>query len=1206
MHELTAGERVGRLEVVRELGRGAYGRVYLARDTLLDRPVALKVVPGLPESTGKHRARILREARAAGRLSSPHVVALYDLHEMPDGTWMFELEYMEGGTLADLIAAEGRPKPDRAARIARGIACALAAAHANGIVHGDVKPGNILLDRAGEAKLADFGFARLADERALSQSSDRFEGTPTHMAPEVILGEPASPASDVWAFGVVLYRMLSGRLPFAARDWPSLFLAVQHAEPLPPGPDVPKGLARLALLCLAKRASDRPSSWEPVLRILDDGPLAKDLLPAKPPSAKDAAFVGREREVERLGEAVARVAAGVGACALLSGPTGSGTSSLAGAARDIARQNGFACIEAAVTPLQGLVRPLLEATRRWIEGPLSARLEEDRFGSAGGIAKRLLDEPAVRFEPHGHTLWVVEQLLRRLAAERPLAVVVEDAEEAGPEDLKAIQHLQLRLPESPILLLVTCAADRGAADTVGRLVEAHGILRIDVGPLARESAHHLLLRVAEVGRVAPDVARRIHEVAQGNPLFTIELCRNLAASGVIARQGEGAPPERWALVPGPAWGTEAFPRRLRDLYATRLGKLAEEDRVLLDAAAVDGTLIDGEALAALLSRPLLGVLRSLQRLYREGGFVVPGPTGYRFANATIREAIYHDLALDLRRALHLDFARHLEARQLGDRDPERVGLHWERGADPTRARPYLRRAAMAAILRQEIARGMDLAARGGIEPGRVDAAEALAEVDLVIELADCYNGSGRAEDAESLLRLLLDAPQAEETLRLRAFVHFALVRYYRHGTTPLEELELQQAADRLPPGRDKGLAFYLLGVIAKYRGELDTAHARLLAADGVYRACGLDGPHSSALDQLASLAMRRGRLREACALHDDAARIAAHCGRLPNAAASRVNAALASLALGRLDGVAEVLERAIAEFEIEGTQNLAAHARAILGNVRFAHGDLAAALELAEDAASRFERNAYLPGLADAAALQAHVLAIRGRLDEAEAALARAEAAAAKTQNRGDLELASGLRALFDAWLGAPTVAAAAARAAEYARNEGQARADVVLLVAEACAYSGPVPALRELIGLLPVAGSSEESLVAVARAVAAAAEAGAEATPAALREAAEALRGELAGGRVFLRALAALFEARAHASGRSAAGAETAAIAGLETARALGHVWLELRLLSFLAAVAPSKGYAAELAARLEAATAGMPDDAVRRLRRAWSERGL
>ncbi len=1205
MHELAPGQCVGRLEILRELGRGAFGRVYLARDTLLDRPVALKVVPGLPESAGKHRARVLREARAAGRLNSPHVVALYDLHELPDGTWMFELEYVEGGTLADLLAVEARPAPEQAARIARGIARALAAAHASGIVHGDVKPGNVLLDRAGEAKLADFGFARLADERVLSQSADRFEGTPTHMAPEVILGEPASPASDVWAFGVVLYRMLSGRLPFEARDWPSLFFAVQHAEPLPPGPDVPPGFARLALLCLAKRASDRPSSWEHVLRILDDGSLAKEILPAKPSAATDDALVGRDREVERLGEAVARVAAGVGACVVLSGPTGTGTSSLAHVARDAARRNGFACVEAAVTPLQGLVRPLLEATRGWIEGTLSARLEEDRFGSAGGIAKRLLDEPAVRFEPHGQTLWVVEQLLRRLAAERPLAVVVEDAEEAGPEDLKAIQHLQLRLPESPILLLVTCSIDRGAADTAARLVEAQGILRMDVGPLARDSAHRLLLRVAEVGRVAPDVTRRIHEVAQGNPLFTIELCRHLAASRVIAREDDPASPERRTLVPGPAWGTEAFPRRLRDLYATRLAQLAEEDRVLLDAAAVDGTLIDGAALAALLNRPLLGVLRSLQRLYREGGFVAPGPTSYRFTNATIREAIYHDLAPDLRRALHLDFARHLEARQLGDRDPERVGLHWERGAEPARARPYLRRAAAAAILRQEVAHGMDLAARGGIEPGRIDAAEALAEADLVIELADCYHGAGRAEDAETLLRPLLDAPRADETLRLRAFVHLALARYYRHGMTQAEELELQRAADVLPPGREKGLAFYLLGVIAKYRGELDTANARLLAADGVFRACGLDASHSSALDQLASLAMRRGRLREARALYEDAARIAAHSGRLPNAAASRVNAALASRALGRLDGLAEVLERAIAEFDIEGTQNLAAHARAILGSVRFAHGDLAGALKLAEDAASRFERNAYLPGIADAAALQAHALAIRGGLAEAEAALVRVEAAAAKAQNRRDLEGASSLRALLDAWRGAPA-AEAAARAAEHARHEGKATADFVLLVAEACAYSGPVPALRELIGLLPAAGSSEESLVPVARAVAAAADAGAEASPAALRAAVAALRGELSGGRAFHRALAALFEARAHAAERDAVGAETAAIAGLETARALGHVWLDLRLLALLAAVAPTKGYAAEFAAHLETAAAGMPEDAQRRLRQAWSERGL
>ncbi len=1203
MHELTAGQRVGRLEVVRELGRGAFGRVYLASDSLLDRPVALKVVPGVPEATASHRARILREARAVGKLSSPHVVALYDLHEAPDGTWIFELEYVEGGTLLDLLANARPPAEDTTLRIARGIARALAVAHASGIVHGDVKPGNVLLDRAGEAKLTDFGFARLVGERVLSQTSERFEGTPTYMAPEVILGDPVSPASDVWAFGVVLYRLITGRLPFDARDWPALFFAVQHADPLPPGPPAPPDLARLALLCLSKRSADRPSSWEPVLRILDGAPRAAALLPEKPPPAKDAVLVGRERELEQLGEAVARVAGGVGACVMLSGPTGSGTTSLARAARDLARRNGVACIETTVTPLQGLVRPLLEATRRWIEGPLSGRLEEDRFGSAGGLARRLLEEPVVRFEPHGQTLWVVEHLLRQLSAERPLAVIIEDAEEAGLEDLKAIQHLQLRLPESPILLLVTCAHDRGAAAVAARLAEARGVVRVDVGPLTREGAHRLLMRVAEVGRVAPDVTRRILEVAQGNPLFTIELYRNLGASRIIAREPDPASPGRWALVPGPGWGGEAFPARLRDLYASRLAQLAEEDRVLLDAAAVDGTLIDGEALAALLNRPLLGVLRSLQRLYRDGGFVAPGPTGYRFTNATIREAIYHDLAPELRRALHLDFARHLEARQVGDRDPERIGLHWERGADAARARRYLRRAAAMAIARQEVARAIDLASRAGIEPGRIDAAEALAEADLILELADFYYGTGLAEQAGSLLSVLLDAAQADEALRLRALVHLALVRYYRGAVTDAEERDLRRAAEMLPPGREKGLASYLLGVMAKFRGELAAAEAHLRAADDVFRACGLDAPHSSALDQLASLALRQGRLREAHALYEDAARIAEHAGRRPNAAASRVNSALASLALGRLSGMTQALDRAIAEFEIEGALNLAAHARAHLGLVRFSEGDLDAALDLARDAADGLERNAHLPGLAFAAAVHAHVLAIRGRIEEAESALARSAGAARKVSARRDLERAEALRALCAACRGDVAEAAVAADAvAEQARLQDTSGAVPALLLAEAGAYFGAAPALREVIDRLPSA-RSEEALVETARVVGTAVVAGAGAAPSLLVEAATALRGVTGEGRAWLHALGSLLEARGRALAGDAHAAGVAAADGIDEARALGHVWLELRLLAELGRIAPSHRYAAEFATRLEAAAQGVEAGAAReRLLAAWT----
>ncbi len=1184
MHDLAHGQRVGKLEVVRELGRGAYGRVYLARDMLLDRPVALKVVPGVPDATEKHRARVLREARAAGRLSSPHVVSLYAVHDTPEGGWIFEMEYVSGGTLSQLLAREGRMEPPRAARLARGIAIALAAAHAAGIVHGDVKPGNVLLDGSGEPKLADFGFARVTGELMQSQSSGRFEGTPTYMAPEVFLGEGTSRASDVWAFGILLYQMLTGRMPFQTRDWASLFFAVQHAEPFTPTPAVSAPLYQLCLACLAKRPSDRPQSWDHVLAALA-GDKKAALAPA-PTGAPDP--VGRDRERQQIDQAIGSAAAGAGSCVLLSGPIGSGTSTLARAACDAAQRRGFTCVEATVSPLHGLLRPLLEATKRAIEGGLPGALDAEKYASAGEIARRLLGTQPDLHPDRGHALWALEQFLEQLAGNRPVAIRVEGAEEADADDLKAVQHLLLRVAQLPVLLLLTCSTDRGAPDRVTRLGATEGVRRIDVAALAREDAHRLLARVAEVTSVAPEVARRIHAVAQGNPLFTIELYRQLASSGIVVRQGS-------ALVPGPAWGTDALPRRLADLYATRLARLAEGDRALLDAAAVDGLQLDGEALSAMVDQPLLTVLRRLQGLYREHGFVAPGPSSYGFANAALREVIYHDLAPDLRRALHLGLARHLEARPAGESDPERVGLHWERAGEPLRARPYLRRAASAAIARQEVSRGIDLAARAGIAGGRIDGAEAVAEADLVIGLADGYYGGGRAEDAEALLRALLEYPQCPETLRLRAFVHLAVVRYYRGGLSEADEREVRRAEQVLPPGRAKGLAHYLLGILAKYRGDLDAAETCMRSADGVYRACGLDAFRSAAMDQLASIAMRRGRLREAVTLYEEAARVAAQSGRRPNAAASRVNGALASLELGRIRGTAEVLDRAIAEFDIEGTLNLAAHARAILGSVRFAQGDLAGALVLAEDAGGRFARNSYLPGIADATLLEAHVHAIRGRLEEAEAALARAHAAAEKAQNLRGLEQVAAVHALLSAWRGHPPEAPAATVLA-HARSQGGVTPANLLLVAEACAYSGSVPALRELCGLLLDAGS-EEVLLPVARTVA---NAVAEATPASLGEAAAALRGEATGEWALLRALAALLEARSLGA-RDPAGAEAAALVGIDVARGLGHVWLELRLLALLAALFPRKDYSARFAEQLE--TAGPTGEAREPLRLAWSK---
>jgi tetratricopeptide (TPR) repeat protein len=216
-----------RFRVERLLGAGATGRVFLAHDTLLGQPVALKLLSvGGGSSTPERQAylRYAREAEAAGRLRHPNIVAL---HDADPGAGLFVLELMAGGTLAERLAAAGPLTLAHARRLGLDLLAALGVAHARGIVHRDVKPANVFFDAAGNAKLGDFGAAHLADFGQTQTGG--FFGTVAYMAPEQITGSAIGAAADLYALGVTLFQALTGRPPFLGPD-----LVAQHLGEAPP------------------------------------------------------------------------------------------------------------------------------------------------------------------------------------------------------------------------------------------------------------------------------------------------------------------------------------------------------------------------------------------------------------------------------------------------------------------------------------------------------------------------------------------------------------------------------------------------------------------------------------------------------------------------------------------------------------------------------------------------------------------------------------------------------------------------------------------------------------------------------------------------------------------------------------------------------------------------------------------------------------
>src|SRR5258706_7780711 len=278
--------RIGHYDVLAELGRGGMGVVYQGHEPALDRYVAIKVLAQTLAHDLSIKERFLREARSMASLNDPHIIQIYFIGE-DEGQPYFAMEFIDGESLSSYLKREGRLSPQNAAKVIHQTALGLATAHDKGVIHRDIKPGNLMLTGRGLVKIADFGIAlSTQDVGKKLTSTAEFVGTPGYLSPEVCTGNPVDQRSDIFSLGIVLFELLTGRMPFTDESPLCLLLELVRAE-IPDvrqlNSEVDPGLVEILKKMTAKDPAQRYASCHELVEALAHHPL---LAKAGPPSLK--------------------------------------------------------------------------------------------------------------------------------------------------------------------------------------------------------------------------------------------------------------------------------------------------------------------------------------------------------------------------------------------------------------------------------------------------------------------------------------------------------------------------------------------------------------------------------------------------------------------------------------------------------------------------------------------------------------------------------------------------------------------------------------------------------------------------------------------------------------------------------------------------------------------------------------------------------
>jgi ABC-type transport system substrate-binding protein/serine/threonine protein kinase len=672
-----------------ELGRGGMGVVYRAHDPVLDREVAVKLIPPTHVSA-ETEERFRREAQIVAQMDHPGIVPIYDFGRHEDSLYLV-MPVVQGASLRPLLEGNSLRVGD-VVDIGIAMAQALEHSHSMGVVHRDIKPENVMVAREESGgvrvRVMDFGLARVAASN-LTQTGV-VVGTIGYVSPEQITSQAVDHRCDIYALGTVLYECLTGRPPFSGEMQSTLYRIVHEMPEAPSaqGLDIDEEFEHTVLRCLAKKPSDRPQRAGDVAhalrrvqnRMRDDDRHKSVVLraPGGTPRQRAAPFVGREQELGGLQQRLNAAIHGECQFVVVGGEPGSGK------IQEYFRQKEAGSSSSSLTDFSDLAPDLVALF------PMLAEIEDIRNSSSTN--SRISEPVAATPENKTQVFELLARAFIRIAGGKPLVLLLEDLHGADAS-IEALQYMIPRLGPTPTLVVGTYrTTDVDRHHPLSQMLHAlEGDRRFESLTLGSftPSEHRLFLETL-VGApdIADDLVNRLFERTEGNPFFTKELVRSLLESEAIGKDETGT----WALTGSARIRSGALPVTIQQAVEKRVQRLPAELRDVLSVAAVIGKTFDFREFEELAASKG-DVDDAIDQLVSEGLLEeVPGVRSdmLTFASSMVRDVLYAELSRRKRRSLHRKCASQIERRHAGrlERVYPELLFHYSEGDVPEKSVEY--------------------------------------------------------------------------------------------------------------------------------------------------------------------------------------------------------------------------------------------------------------------------------------------------------------------------------------------------------------------------------------------------------------------------------------------------------------------------------------------------------------------------------------